>query len=820
MKVKGFVTIIKSVDGVVTQKIEQENLILANFYILALGFLVNQNFGAATKIFTSTNTDPPNFNLGRFDTLPGMVEGTTPIGVTSPVYIDSVTPHFAQYQTQFSPPPATNTFQTVGLIVGGSIIAYLLLDTPCIQETNEFLDIFYRVQFTNIGNSLNDHVIDNFGRGLTVGIPYLEWTNVAYYFGNLSVKNLSKYTKPYVPNANLIDGNPNSSGAANYWTSGTIVESHFKHKQLAAFTEIQQVGKIINQLLYGYNSIERYAYHLDKTDNSTPIQSFFGHSSTADKPFFDSLNLASGKGTIALAGIWTGNYPELHKISITKSGVTGVSEYRWNTRKWLGFNGNTYEDLLMSCPYLNVNTPAAINIHGWREEDFDKLKYSDTQIVQYDQTGVTLLDIINGDYKTWNATSTPSLPVIQLRQCAVDTTNKKIYCACRSTGLWVIDTIANTISHPITTPCYGVDVGRNNIVFAISTGGIYKSNDFTTPLIINISDLVTVQFLKVDPEHIDDRIAIVVNLSGNNYQVKWWEGLTQATIDGATTNIKAFPSSLEVSDTDSFWMVNQYKLEFGNTNTTLIQTPYNQKSLDHSVYGIQTYYKIDFYKQFFIGYDGLYKQDGTLEVGYQILLSGTSVTPYSLHLKDGIILTQVGLKQLFTNNQYCWTNYGWNGLSWVEGNITSKVTHTTPQALGNGITIAFQDAPTAPHWVNTDYYTFAAANGLVKDNATTFYVDMSWYSAPALTNQPYTVIIPSELEIILPGAADPGFITLEVDSPLVHIFKIDNVLVAFVRTDNTEPAPNEVTIYADGKVKFNASDTGKTFTASYTYVKI
>lgn len=815
--IKGFVEIIKTdLSGKVTQIIDQPNLIVANFYRQVLGFYAANLDG---KIFISSNTESPKFYIDD-DSLPNMMFGTTPSNITSPIYIDSVTPHFAQYQTQFSPPTSTVTFQTVGLTnLYGKILAYLLLDTPCVQKTNEFLNIFYRLQFTNTSNSLANDAIDTFAKAITLGTPGFNFANVAHYFGSISPSLISNYKKPYAPIANLIDDV--SSISQTSWGSGQNIDSHFKHKQLATFSENFQVGKIINQLLYGFNEAEKYAYLLGKTNVINPIQSFFTHSSGANKPFYDSLNVAANdQNIINLAGTWTGRFPELYKITITKSGAIGTAEYKFSIRKWLGFNGNSYEDTYAICPYLNTIAPAATNMHGWREENFDKLKFSNTQIVQYDLTGVTLLDVINGEYKTWDSSTAPQLNVTQIRQVAIDTVNKKIYCGCRSTGLWVIDVNNNSITHPITSPCYGVDVGRNNVVFVITSGGLVKSTSYNTTLPIAITPLSSCQFLKADPTHADDHVAIVIS-NNNTYQIKWWNGTTQITSDGISSgNIKPFPSSLEVSDIGSIWAINGSVLTFGFASTNNVQTIATYKFLNHSLYGTDYFYKIEFYKNYLISPTALTQVDGTIVTSYQQFGFSTTNSPYLLHLDNGIVLTQLGLRQLFTDNQYCWTNYGWNGSSWVEGNSNSKLLHSSVQPLLNGITVSFTDAPSLPTWFNSDYYTFAACDGLVKDNATTFYVDFSWYSAPALFNQPYTGTIPNSLEITLPCATDPAFITLEVDSPQVHTFKINGTLVTFVRTDGTSPAPNEVTIYASGKVKFNLADSGKTFTSLYTYVKV
>jgi hypothetical protein len=190
-----------------------------------------------------------------------------------------------------------------------------------------------------------------------------------------------------------------------------------------------------------------------------------------------------------------------------------------------------------------------------------------------------------------------------------------------------------------------------------------------------------------------------------------------------------------------------------------------------------------------------------------------------MHLVDGIIAMSRGMRQAFTDNIYCWRNCGWNGTNWIEGNTNAKTTHTGIQPLLDGITIAFTNGASAPHWVATDYYTFAAADALVKDNATTLYVEHNWYSAPA-SYANISITIPGSLVTTILEAATASFITLEIDSPNIHEFKINNIPVALIRGDGSAPAPNEVTVYANGNIVFNTADVGKTFSGKYFYVKI
>lgn len=70
-----------------------------------------------------------------------------------------------------------------------------------------------------------------------------------------------------------------------------------------------------------------------------------------------------------------------------------------------------------------------------------------------------------------------------------------------------------------------------------------------------------------------------------------------------------------------------------------------------------------------------------------------------------------------------WIDYGWNGSAWVEGSSSSKATHTSRDALVDGLTIKF-DGADAASFVASEYYDGYVYNGILKDDATTFSVGL------------------------------------------------------------------------------------------------
>lgn len=967
MQIKGSarICVVDSRTGEIKQEIEQNNLItnvalydILAWYVRAIFNSIEYRYAYfETHIFISESTATP-----LPDTYPSVLaEAYTPQGIQRVIFNDTATPPYGQLQGRIDYTGTERVFTTVGLrSTVGRIYAYLLLDTPCIQGAYDYLDIFYRVQFLNS---------DGFGFSRQA---ILEFARACFGVGSF---NMSRYFTSFA-NAPSLDcpyqlfygGLDLGTGVSLYYAGydenpyggGTRVKSHFKYRMSLSYGVNDAIGIVFNSMLQGEVGGGRGLLTCKNIQNpSSPFQNLFTHSIDATVPFFDSLHLASGNGKIYLSGNWTGKFPELYRILVTKTGAVGEATYRWAVRKHLGFNGNSYSDRTLGCTYRNVVLNGGFDgCHGWRDENNDVLRHSKTQIVQYDDTGVTLLDVFDGSYKNWDSGTTPPLPVTQVRQCATD--GSKIYVGCRKTGLWVIDVASNAIAQPLTNPCYGVDVGRNNVAFAMVEGGLYRSSDWSTPLPftyfgITDSNWSKTYFLKVDPEHIEDRLAIVMQPAttanrrivwcrfnapiipagvfqfdsfaddqgvaywiGTNYGAENWtnphdagrvtvvmssidaggpsnmvnrqggqnnhtqnianswmsidlgagntlipsyyilqnrgqytgnilrnwklqgcnnassnsvtdlnnatwvdldtrindttrtdspdawggyavsgvsqgyrwlrifqflldsaganylvlgefefygtfgstissrvppaRGLKQTVSGAENSNLKPWAASLDVSDTGSFWVAGSNRLAFGTPTTVGLQYqgyPYYfsarsvQQQLNHSIYGNDNYYKVSFYKNYFIAFNQL------------IDINNSSINYYGefdkynrsfiLHLDSGIVLTNREMRQLFTDNLYCWDNYGWDGSRWVLNGNLSKSTHTDDQLLANGITIRFQNGSNTPHFVASDFYTQGVNYGLLKDNATSFYDESAWYVKPVKFDYPVqtNLIVPT-----------------------------------------------------------------------------
>lgn len=846
MRLKGSceIQVVDSKTGIVKQRLKQDNLI-PNNTLVALLYWNTATIFSDKRISISTQTNIPTVSNHALKNI--IATGYIPSGISSPTFNATANPPFGQIQNRIDFTGSQRTFNTVGLTgrsssniennASDTTYAYLLLDTPCVQGAYDYLDIFYRIQFLNSeGQGLSPQAVLDYGKSLfnidSYGFYFTPVSNFSMVFLETSVCQKPAREYPYTSllPGDYIGCDHHPDGPIRGWTSGNRVDSHYKWKMRLNHGLDVNIGTIYNLMVQGRNkeNKERFAYSQLET-NGNPLQNLFSHSADATVPFFDSLKLATGNGKVYLGGNWRNKWPELYKVTITAGGATGTASYRWSVRRHLGFSGNAYTDKSVICPFRNYNKAAAPGFHGWRDENNDVLRYSPTQVCQYDDTGVTLLDLFNGSYTNWDATTTPALPVTRAQQIAVDPTGKKIYVSCRAKGLWVIDVAANSITNPITVSCYGVDVGRNGVAFALTDGALLRSVDWNTPLPFTYAGITDgnwnrVQFLRVDPENVNDQLALVTIVPNQANRIVWWSVATQTAVNGPqNANIRRWPAAFDVSDTGSCWACYGVGLPtYGSTAVAGTDRDIPKQSLTHSVWGADSYGKISFYKDLLILNSAVCNKSGVNQKTFTDL-GGSS---FALHMGGGIVLTNRNMRHLFSDNgTFTWDDYGWDGSQWQLEQTGGKTTHTGEEPLNAGLTIKFQDGSNAPHFVATDFYTAGVLNGVWKDNASSIQFESAYYSKPAQfgvqVQNGLTVPTSSPYEVILSAATDPAFVTIEVDSRELTNLTLNGQPVATVYLNNTAipPGPNECIVFADGRVRFNAADSGKTISGYYAYVK-
>lgn len=859
MQLRGKIEIIcwDSQTGKVRWKHQQSNLIpdatLASIVTLTALSGVGQpnDVFASARISISTSTATPDRLVSSVSGI--LATGYVPVGATTPAWVDGV-PDYGRIQNRIDAVGTSRTFDTLALTTltsnnaypvaqTGTALAYVLLTTSCTQGALDILDLFYRIEFLNTnGENINEYGLEDFGKRL--------FNLAAFPIFRLFTSPFSAYTTPYeayyqqtLGTQDVLINTSTVGSAEGNWDSLTSVASHFKAKYTKYFSIDHHNGKIFNTMFMGSRTAGNIPYGAEKFLFSTtsPLQTNFGKGASSTVPFLDTLNPKVGSGTCALSGSWTGSWPEMYRFNITASGASGVATYTWRKRVFLGFQGNTYTDAVVTCPFRNITVIPNTGFHGWQTFSNDILSLSDTEIVQYDQDGVTTINLITGAHRSWDTTTTPALTgATNIRQCAVDKANRRIYVACRAGGLYEINVDANTVTRHVTDPCHGVDVGNGRVFAIIASGGtgrLTSSVDWTATLaftFVGISDAnwTRVQYIKCDPFHADNRLCIVfANAAGTAYNICWWNLATTTAAAGPTT-VELYPASLDVSDGNSFWAC----LRPGNTSFTaltygsathgaLLGTAPRQ-SVTHPIYGTYTMGKVAFYDNYLITSTQLTTITNTAYTTYTSL--GTSFT-FVVHVGKGIQLTSGGqMRVLITDNNLIWESYGWDGSQWVLGNTSSRATSSTPQSLGsngNGLSVAFTDGASVPHFNNTDFYLQAVCQGILKHNQRDVTYITHWYAVPAQFEEAVTGTIPASApyQLYLPespsgSTPDSLWVRAETDTLGTMRLAIDGVS-ATVKT-SLAPAPGEILVDGlTGLLTFNAADAGKALTGTYNYVR-
>lgn len=811
--IKGIITIKKyDLDNNLIWVHTQENIITKDCY-QSNRFLQNNQFDirsvfASSSILVSDQNTTPTYT--------GQLLGTTATENTriSNLFYPNESPPFGEIVGRFNPPGTPRTINSIGLKQDGLTFCYTQLTIPCIQGQFEFVDIYYRIQFSGacgINYKNNKAYLDFanyfFNKGANFRFDHT-YTGFAKY-------PAQNYTNLSIDNAQLIYSN-----GTDFEFKGQRIAAYYKSKYTISGNYAFGTGRIFSILLHGITNDGNTCYDYTPYEQSRIIQNGFWQKSTSTTPFFDTNNFGSSQGIITLVNDnWSAKFPDMFRIEFGTTGNTGVATYKFKTRKFLGFTGNNYTDISINSPYRNYKESAIADLHGWDlTKCIDILRYSDTQIVQYDITGVTLLDVYTGDVTNWDSTTTPALPVTNLRQVAIDITNSKIYCACRDTGLYEIDVIGNTVTNLVATNCYGVDVGTK--IWAMFNGSLRNSDNWgvTVPFtFVGISDgnWSKVMFLKADPLNVNHRIAIIREVTANNYGVVWFDS---TLINGVTgyngSEIRIFPSSVDICDTSDFWATYGLKLNYGS-NTTQVLTAQSTLAITHVVYGVITAYKIDFYQDFLICSNRIVNSSNTNQNSYTTLTD----TGTNLHLVNGICVFSKYMRCLFTDNTYIWQSYGWDGVNWALGNANYKTTHGTEDALINGLKIKFTDGQPGVQFNNTEHFIINACYGLLKDSATTVFYEKAYYTQELIKITLTPVTISGTSMNLIDYQTDVNALIIEGDSPQMHTLTINSIPVGNVYVNGFFPEPGAVTIdVVTGIISFNPIDVGKTLGGDYYYL--
>lgn len=679
--------------------------------------------------------------------------------------------------------------------------AYIVLSSPCTQGATEFLDITYRIQVSGNNSIVINDFIDNLLGTYSSTNPATYKDYNFYSLVNSTPISSSPYTYYSGTNTNFTNATLSTTFASIDRLTGSK-----KYRYTANVPSTSLRGKIVRstflgmQLNHTVSASNIYFNNGNNNFSTTVFQALYSHNSNANTPYYDINTLVSGSIRPTLSGNWNFNIPDIYWIYTQTSGGIGTSTYKYAKRKTLGTNGIAWaDDINLISPYVHSDNSSYNQLYsGYPSQvtntssnvEIQRARFSNEQIVQADNVKVALINIFTGAYTLWNSTTTPALPTTAIRQICVFST--VIYIACRNTGLWAIDTIANTVTNVNSTPCLSVDISGINKVIAIFYDGTniklstsdssfvtYASN-FTFPLTnLYNSNINNFYFHKCDQNTAatSNRIGIVVTPdNASNVHIYWWDSstgiLTTGNIFGYSsiglTSYAANPASL-LSFSNGAWLYN-YGVPYPNYNCYTIffnaavssafnlyagGIPINNNSvvwINGNIYLLSTNSSSP---------TPTIIQSSLIT---NILPSVSNSTP--IYLGSGICLIGNNIFIPFNNfisstgasvsanttgrilNPYLWDSYywdtgsstwilekaTWSGTAWVQPNGAGKPSHSDTEALNPYVSITFTETGSSG-LIATDYYTQILCNGVSLDSITNnFQFQYEWNYLPQVTS--------------------------------------------------------------------------------------
>ncbi len=791
---------------------EQRNVITRYFYNKWLS--AGDGSSILTDLYVSTSNQPA---VEDWPDIPNCItDGFVPAGVTSPRLYQAagVDPAYVQVMRRFNPGGTQRSINTIllagtsaaGTFTTAAALCYVKLAVPCIQTTSQILDVYYRVQVINDAENSYNYYAPSAHYSLK---SLLGGTPVGPQYGlpnALQMIPIFSHVGPQSNEVPTIDGAlfPVTSLDLSIGTHATATESSQTYYGVRkidwSYSTAQGVGDLIgalsiNKMMYANACNPCYATLNIDAPTGSKIQPIFSHvastkTSTSANPFLDSLP-SIGSGVVNFTGTWEPNLPEMYRVDIVADGNVGEATYKFSKRNHFGFIGATYTSQIVAIPgAFNIKASSFADFkknHSANDDDCNDAngygtrieRYDDTHYITYDQTGVARYNLVNNSIEIWDADSTPALVATNIRQVAVNPADGSIWIACGATGVYKISADGQTITNFTTADgipsnqVWGIDVGRAGTIWAVCTGAAISYNGTTwtvydagtTPAFsstIFTNDWASIHYIRVDPAHVDDRMAIVRYsecVLNTSVHFIWWSRATGTCVNAtgfSNSNpvynyFRRNPCLFNVSDNDGLWMMvgnssHVYKCVYGTSTKTDFSVPTGPGSIFSSVMFVRdqadTQDLVLVLSEASTRFTCLFDQAGTVIYSTTpptTTAAGTYNNYYSgVYLGHGVVvfmgssvsfgphgvvcqaMTIVGNGSCTASslNYLLWDNYGWNGTAWELGNANAKLTHTDEQPMLHGLNVKFTDG-TGTSFVAGDYYTGSVNDGVLKNNAMT-----------------------------------------------------------------------------------------------------
>ena len=606
--VKGIFTLVKYkairdekgewVPGDIVSVQEEQNNIQYKYHdkhMLNQGFItLTASTSASSRSAVARVSAVPLSNILNTTHVTGWVLGNqqaTPTWSSSNLSADPPVFGFWTTQTRFSVPGSTRYIRSVSLGTRGSstatwgALAVVTLTTPCLQEPDELLDVFYRV-FVDVGPAIDGKVDAPVSMANTFGYQ-------ATIYPSASTVEPSSFT--YYPTDLFCEGTKADSDGRfhtpSLYTGGSIRQSAYSSHINMLFGHRYSVGiPATSANVTNYHGLPFRALSVKRSTNNfitsqpvskgsnSSVQNLFHRqvdTGNTRRPFLDIDNQGNSLAGVIVtdAGTWAdavNKEPFVHhyRVEITTGGLVGTAEYKIRRRRCTGWN---YAQYLPTPMTINtMQAPAYGGYAGPPGSDGNRFGQFDRRVQQYlwpefltfSDVGITVMHV-NGEFENITTDSTVPLPATSILQLAPAYSGGErtgdIFVACENTGLWKIvrpsqgpvTSITQVTPAGITNPdsCRGVTVNRTNgDVWAIfhditdSIAYLGKSTDQGTTwtlydettdpqfLLTNYTSgspgPVNILGLHINPYSVDDQLMIVapdvIDSWTGNGQSFWW----------------------------------------------------------------------------------------------------------------------------------------------------------------------------------------------------------------------------------------------------------------------------------------------------------
>ena len=509
-------------------------------------------------------------------------QGSDISGVNKTVvtYNDAPGVHLIQMTQRFTPPSTDFNINTVGLctavvatgtteVTGLTNIVWL--ETPCIQTTTESLDLFYRIQvrfdpnyLSNTQNSRN--ITPAEAKIVTDGLAKVNTDHLILgSFSSTIIAGFLSMSK--VNSRKLLVFAASVSTAPTTLTLNDKVQTPTEEFFKSGISGVNRLSDNIGIIVSHMGSGPGKLYYKSVDENTSPIQSVFGHRDTSITPFYvSSTSQVSLGGVVVNGDSWTDpNHPKYFKIDIDTSGLEGVSAYKFRVRSSYSFSGNTFTNLTIPLHWSLSDNMAMHDNFVMQKSDYGSaypIYYSKNIALFTNINEVAKVDMLTGDSTVINNLTlvgtdlAPRFLATAICQTEVSPL-MDTFVACKNTGIYKfnekfdeLDIINSSVTGlENTLGCYGVHVGMGGRIWGYfshtTQNSLYYSDDAgtswtKTTLVDADLDAILSNILYIHSDTQNHNVAIMYlsdisdDLSTNNSDIgiKWWNHNTSTVTSG------------------------------------------------------------------------------------------------------------------------------------------------------------------------------------------------------------------------------------------------------------------------------------------------